>query len=629
MSSSINSSPRILSAENWKTLYSDEDYKQTETRGKPYLFHFLIARNANEADLIGRIKSGKNPEKLTVHDPKNHKLTPLIIATMRGNEKVAEALLSQEIVRKNINAADEYGWTALHHAKFSSEAIYQMLMAANANQENQACQTNLYGSPDDLKTLTAEGVKAGSLSNVSFEGKALTEERAKEAFGMKAYRDISFFPAQYLKNLWQQEKSVEEPLINRVVEAFKSRSPKFVISSIAKDFYTLTAEEDLEAGTLIGEYGGIFRKTGRFSFFPFAFPVNNEAQSGYQFSIWDAREVGNLTRFINCGFGNVSALPYVQNGINKVIFVAYDKILKGQPILFNYGAKAYEVTYAAPQILFNRDEIHNFFKKGLKNIEKEIQAADKEAMAANPMNVQIRHYLKRLNVRDHSLFPLDNPMCLIDLHVSGIVPAKDWLKVLMERNEIIVLEWVKAHGLITQFYLMELAIRVEQLDRDIKKNAPDHYPLFLNWVQGRCQTLKIMDLMKGMDWIEEALVTEKNPKLIDEIDERLKSYDWTKDESNFYSYENRRKTIEKHLSIDLIQTSEKTEEFLLAFTLQRKLHIESLENVMRESGDDFAGSEIEKMLHEIKENLPKDFNDGMRSLETIFGQAQEITSLYQ
>ncbi len=593
---------RIFSKEEWKTLYPDTDSQAQ--RGKTYPFHFMTARNPKEEILIERIRKATDA-LIAADDEDHHKLTPLIIAVMKGNTRIVEELLLKEIVRAHINDTDAYGWTPLHHAALTSDEIFQKLRACGANPN---CRTILNASTDDLKALVAWGIKARSLEHVSFEEKPLEEETAKTQFKMTSYRDLPYFPPEQLQHLWQQKKFQEEPLANYVIIRFKHHAPKLVISAIDKErgFYGLSAGEELPIGTVIGEYGGAFREqTTGFG----TFSSEEAKKHAYLFKGFDAKEVGNATRFMNCGFSNVAPLPKVENGVVKVFFVAHQPIQKGEPILYNYGGKAYDVTFG-PQTLFNRDKMHAFFKKGLEAIRKENELVDEQILSSKTMDQAVDLYLKRANLRDHAVFPLDNPLALIDLHISGTVPAKAWLKALVNLDHLSIQEWVKQQGLMAYARAWQFTLYLSKIDRNIQTNAKEHYPLFQKWVQDRCQTAKIMDLLKGMELIEEALVVQKNPKMLEEVDERLKHYDWKQDPSSLFSYESRRRALEQYLDFTLFRGLDT--QTLLHFPTKRNAFIEILETeAIKETRglkSGFKGSEMEQIFKEIKESTPKASN---------------------
>lgn len=598
MSSSTQAAPlRIFSYDEWSKLYSDSDSKAE--RGKAFPFHFMLARNPKEEAVIERIE--KATDKLIVADKKQHNLTPLMIATMRGKTKIVEELLKKDLVKQHINDQDAYGWTALHHAALTSDEIFKQLIAAGAKPD---CRTNLKGLPADLKALTTWEGAPYAPENITFEGKPLDQERAQANFGMTSYRGQSYFSPEYLLSLWQQEEFEDNPIANHAIEHSKCKRPQLIVSAIDKEkgFYGLSAGEDLLPGTIIGEYAGShIEEEDGFQTFSSA----EKKQHAYTLRNFDAQKVGNFTRFINCDFPNAAAIPYIENGIVKVFFVAFSPIKKGEPILFNYGAKAYEVTQG-PQMFFNRSKMHDFFKKGLDAIKQEIVTANKRLDSCTSYEEAVPHYLNVLGLSDFAQFPLDNPLALIDLHVSGTIPAKEWLKKLIGLDKTLVLRWSTSHGLQAHVNTRMTLLWLHEIDSNIQTNAKEHYPLFQKWVQDHCQKVTIMDLTKAMQWIEEALVVKQDPSLINGIEDRLKSYDWTKDDTNLYSYKNRRAALASQIHFDVCRQLKGATEVVQKFFETRAETLDYSEKAWRTAKKNFSGSELEKMFTEMKGDVPQE-----------------------
>lgn len=103
--------------------------------------------------------------------------------------------------------------------------------------------------------------------------------------------------------------------------------------------YGLFAEEDIEAGTYVGEYTGIVRKNDR----RYLEPLNNYCYEypvpdyiGRSFVI-DATQ-GNLTRFINHSSSpNLQPMHVFYEGLYHLIFIARRQIEKGTQLSYNYG----------------------------------------------------------------------------------------------------------------------------------------------------------------------------------------------------------------------------------------------------------------------------------------------------
>ncbi len=103
--------------------------------------------------------------------------------------------------------------------------------------------------------------------------------------------------------------------------------------------YGLFAEEDIAAGSYVGEYTGIVRKNDRWyvptvNNYCYEYPVIDEI--GRNFVI-DATE-GCFTRFINHSFSpNLKAAYLFHDGFFHLIFLALSSIKRGDQLTFHYG----------------------------------------------------------------------------------------------------------------------------------------------------------------------------------------------------------------------------------------------------------------------------------------------------
>jgi uncharacterized protein len=103
--------------------------------------------------------------------------------------------------------------------------------------------------------------------------------------------------------------------------------------------YGLFAEENLEAGSYVGEYTGVVRKNDRRYFEPlnhycFEYPVPDEIGRSH---VIDATS-GHLTRFINHSYKpNLKQIHVFFDGFYHLIFLAVNSIEKGTELTFNYG----------------------------------------------------------------------------------------------------------------------------------------------------------------------------------------------------------------------------------------------------------------------------------------------------
>ena len=103
--------------------------------------------------------------------------------------------------------------------------------------------------------------------------------------------------------------------------------------------YGLFAEADFEADTFIGEYVGRVRQIKRFHpdingycmHYPSAF-------FSYNYFVIDAKEAGNVTRFMNhSSQPNLKPLCVLDRNLLHVVFYTTRKVSKGEELTFNYG----------------------------------------------------------------------------------------------------------------------------------------------------------------------------------------------------------------------------------------------------------------------------------------------------
>jgi uncharacterized protein len=103
--------------------------------------------------------------------------------------------------------------------------------------------------------------------------------------------------------------------------------------------YGVFAEEDLPAGSYIGEYTGSIRKRrgrrDRKNDYCFEYTIGNWVYNPF---IIDAKEKGNFTRFINHNdTPNLDPLSVYVDGIMHIIFVTQRAIPKGRQLCYHYG----------------------------------------------------------------------------------------------------------------------------------------------------------------------------------------------------------------------------------------------------------------------------------------------------
>ena len=101
----------------------------------------------------------------------------------------------------------------------------------------------------------------------------------------------------------------------------------------------LFAKEDIAAGAYIGEYTGCVKKYQKSvddkNAYCFEYSIGGVKSTPYTI---DAKERGNLTRFINHSFSfNLQQIPVFLDGIMHVVFRTNQAVAKDEQLTYNYG----------------------------------------------------------------------------------------------------------------------------------------------------------------------------------------------------------------------------------------------------------------------------------------------------
>lgn len=540
----------IFSQNEWMELYPAAEYEAKSDRVKKHVVHYLLGQHQPDGNLIAYIGKA-SPEMLALHDAAVFSLTPLIIAVMQKRDAVVAKLLACASVVRNIDKTDQFGWTALHHAAIASQTIFQMLIGAGANQ---ACTTPFRGTCKDLQALT------------SLEPTPYSKAKVTGFPDTIRYRDLPYFPKP--KDLWQLNNTVKDPLLGSVLSRNWREDPPLVkVAPFRIGGSQLVAGERIPKGKVIGEYGGAYNTYG--NDFPKFSELSKNTHS-YAFFNFDAKEMGNAQRFINSDFPNLASFSHIVNGVQKVFYCAVEEIKEGEPLVIDYGPLAYDVAYG-PQMLSRRKEMHDFFKKGVKNIISEIDQLKRE----NRIKIDFVKVVDQLRLTNNLYFPLCNPLALIDLHFSNIVPCREWVDFYNADHPLIEI-WIKQFNNSATF-LSLLLNRLSQI-------APR--PLLNEWVAEHQDSMNLMTLMKGIEKID-AELNKGNADFKGAIEEWLKTYDWAQDESNVFSFKSRKMQLDRNLAI--LAAEQK---------ITKKALIQKLMEDYNQSKD-FKGSETEKLYLEI------------------------------
>ena len=548
----------IFNSEEWKKLYPREEYiqKPTTPRVIGLALHYLLGLGQSDAVVMKYIETtGKtNPGRLCSIDTGKYKWTPLMIAAMRGRTLVVRALLDfwkgKGSLQTNLRSLDTYDWTALHHAAISSKEIFTLLCEYGADQK---ARTLLGGTPEDLRVLTSRNIVNFSDRSVFYKGAdgaliliaELGSQRLQEYTGLECYRDDTFVPEGALKALWQQEaaaKIEQNQMWLRMTPMRASRQcPSMVLTECAPLVgktprpLGLVAKEKIPFGAYLGEYTGEMQASiQETSYFVDDFAQNSKSVE-YLFGTVDAQTIGNHTRWMNWGWPNCVLLGVGIDGFNKSVCYVCDPkgVEKDEPILWDYGIGETRLAFGEPFVLLGREKMRDFFRKGLKASFEGAKQIEKKITLGVSEKKELELHLEAICYGSRIIFPLNVPSALLDLHFSGIVPAKDWLPHLFFQLpdtprgvEIWRQRYPSAMNRITA-----MMWRLTQLDLLAQVVGQGFREKLAEWALRSLGEMSVMQIVKGLDMIAQ------NPheynagnKLWQDLNPFLAHYDWLKDE---------------------------------------------------------------------------------------------------
>ena len=529
--------------------YTEAEYTTSSQRVKSHLFHFFLGLNQPAQFVVTQIKSAVEKAnatqmaKLTQADAQNYMWTPLHIAVMQGKLEVVVALLAVKSVRETLSARDEQGWTAFHHAAVpsqNSKAIEAELNKAYAVAKQEMKRLNktldepglTYSilpcdedgrltapglSVQDIKNYTDLSLGSSEIKNVQFKGTPLTADKIKD-LGMTHFRDDLYFPNP--RDLWAAKQVDDEVAsVNRVKSNSlnKMQNRRVNIVPVPEGGYGLESTQLLEPGTVLGVYAGpIDNAPSMHRPFVANFSPQIIQKEQYLFRKCNPITIGNHLRFMQSGFGNVSAYSVVHNGAEKTMFVAIREIKPGDQIVYDYGASYYHLSYG-PQRIYGLEELCKIYARdGFDKVVSCPTATPNVTVTPTKSidKVTIREDTPQLleNTRSAALvqFPLNNPLALLNLHYTGIVPVSYWQQAFLTGKYEIITGWAQKFP-IPHFYLDLLLTHVEKIDAKILAKNKNAYPLFQKWVVSKLENISLLNLTKAMEWIEQEL-----PKKLDD-----------------------------------------------------------------------------------------------------------------
>jgi len=544
--------PTIHSLEEWRAIYSREEYRNRQARAIRCALHFQLVYN-NSTNVVTYVEdNAKQITTISTADEGYENLTPLHIAVMRVRIVVVEALL-KHLKIPHINAKDARGWTPLHHAALVSQEIYKMLLK---NGADPSIKNAMEGTPEDIKRLRGRFKKTRSMEYVTFqEGaerkplSALEPESLKQRLNLECYNDSISYPPSSWEYLWKQTPDSSEYVPQKIAkESYniwkQNPPPKFFIdrspglqSEKDKQLGLFGDEAVIKAGQCLGEFGGQIHPAEMLDSFVACFSSSDSysicfEQQDKKLALQPKPE-GSHLQYANCGFPNSFLIDIVSDGAMRHLVIAGTDIHLGQEILWSYGVNAVNLVFGI-QKLIGLDEMHAHFANGIETLKGQADNLENECKKLNGKTVDVRlDFISRSLLQEiRFMFPLDNPAAILDLHFRNIVPTSQWQQcwdtsqaIKKWRNRFTMKSW----------YVYGVMERISDFDTQFKIAKTSLKQSVSHWILDSIGRLSLMQILKGMEWM--SLKFQDAPDFAwDEyqadLEKRLASYDFQQDENS-------------------------------------------------------------------------------------------------
>lgn len=538
MSANSPTTPNKISGTDlvdWGSSYPRSDYQNKGLRSRTYTLHFQIVLSGSEESInhyITNLHTKKFYTKLYSADPDTFNLTPLMIAVMKAKSLVVDHLLKvakeTNHLSQSLNAKDEFGWTPLHHAALTSDAIYQMLSSHGASKTALNCGN---GTAEDIKNLVSHDVPSPSASKITVfqdNGQAtpllnIAKENIKSILGISEYRDFNYFSRKEYKHLWKAFKS-DDCSDSLFYTQFLENPPLLGIrqckelKGITESSKELIAMENLPAGRVVLPFSGVIDhnpKTPKPETFASCYN-GYSIETAYQREKLFSHERSNALIYANFGFPNLIHMKVLAGGMKCGLFLSAG-IRKGEPLLWDYGPAMPWLTYGKMHI-FAKETMREFFKNGLQYILNTLKTIRSEnPLIASIINARLR-------------FPLSAPAAVLDLHFNRLVSANDWHEHLRCEINSPILQWVSLNPFET-IHLRCLLKSVITLEAAIDDNT-NLRNLISTWVLKNNGQLSIMQILKIFENIKLQIKTSSSidwKVFLTEQEILIAHYDWNQD----------------------------------------------------------------------------------------------------
>jgi hypothetical protein len=424
-----------------------------------------------------------------------------------------------------VNAQDSFGWSPIHYACLTSQAIFLKLIQSKANFQ---AKTHLGATCNDLKrftTLDEEG--SNCKQHIQIEDELgnivpladLSPEHLKELTGLDHYKDHLYFPQDKWKKLWKAtyiESTDSEILaLKRHAEIQDLEKPPRLTIAKCRDlmkagilFYELQAGEEIFPGKVIGLYSGeIFKYHGMYqNNIKNCFTPETDA---YALGDISARKIGNAMRFMNCGFPNVVTTEILINGFPQGVCIATSHISQGESLQWDYGY--FHTIGRTFYIPLSQDKVINFYSQGRNALFQSLKNIN-----SNP-NFDCFKFFDLTSKLD---FLRNNPTILLFLHLKNILPIR-------ESRQYLINDQLVEKG----FFILGVNYSITDLIMDFEKSITQYTTKEKQMIKNSvleqigsvpfCQILKYLSLFNQRPSISEESLTE--------LKNSLSTYDFNED----------------------------------------------------------------------------------------------------
>lgn len=528
----------ILKQSEWEALFPKEEYG----KNKQVVLLFLIALGQPNEKIKNYIKG--NPKKINFLS-EEYPLTSLHVATMKNNPEIVQSLLDAQA---NPNIQDEFGWSPLHHAALVSNEIFNLLIQQKAdpslttqlNCTYKDLQTFAQLTPPivDKRVIYLQKAVEGNENNEVME--EVSPEEIMKLAHLTQYTDVCVYAKSQLELLWRSyEQEYDNDLMDRSepwqrflkiqYDQMKQRPPSLIIRENGQMGLGLLAGEVIKTGQAIIEYTGEIiaispELLGSHKNIQDVLRLQRENE--YSVREIDAKNKGNVSRFINDGFPNVDLRDlFNEKGFEtRPIFIAVDEIGIKDPIFWDYGNNYMGLKWGfqGPYMISQKEEIKLFINKNA--ITKYINEIEKWWKKASTHGFQPESYPQVAKIENRLHYFINTPIVMIYLTCLKKVNVAQWRT--LQKSEVI--EMTKPN----QLHLIWLDTLFEILEKFEKKLAQLDKQTDLkirSFFENSCDILSVLQVVYGINSIN-LLKNEEVPQFnLDNLQLSLIDYRWEED----------------------------------------------------------------------------------------------------